>query len=83
MADGYPDEPSPAEAILVPPRADAYPSATAEWDASADVLLGAMEDASPEPQHCPDAGAGKLAALALDVQEPGAWSLPERSAKRA
>jgi hypothetical protein len=41
-------------------------------DASADVLLGATEDAYPEPQYYPDAGAGKLAVLAPDVQEQGA-----------
>lgn len=54
------------------------------WDASADALPGATEDASPEPQHRPDGDAEKLAVLAPDVLAPDAQSLPpERSARRA
>jgi len=43
---------------------DARPSAKTAWDASADVLPDAAEDAARLAQALPDAGAGKLAAPA-------------------
>jgi hypothetical protein len=73
---------SPEEAILVPPRADACPWANYESDASVGARLGAEEFAFPELPHFPDAGAGKLAAPALDAPEPDASLIPlEQSAR--
>ena len=67
---------SPAEAILVQPRADAYPWATDGSDASAGALRDAAADAHREPQHCLGEDAGKLADPVPDVQEPDALLLP-------
>lgn len=74
--DGLLGESSPAEAILVPLQAVVCPWETAELDASVDALPDVMEDASPELQHRPDAGVGKLAAPVPDAREPDAQSLP-------
>jgi hypothetical protein len=74
--DGRRGESSPAEAILVQRQAAACPWATAELDASADALPDVMEDATPGPQHHPDAGVEKLAAPAPDGRESDARSLP-------
>ena len=53
-------------------------------DASVDALPDVMEDASPELQHRPDAGVGKLAGPVPDAREPDAQSLPpERSVRLA
>ena len=74
--DGLPGESSPAEAIPVQLQAAACPWATAELDASAAALPDAVEDASPEQRHRPDAGVEKLAAREPDAREPDASSLP-------
>jgi hypothetical protein len=67
---------SPAEAILVQPRADAYPWATDGSDASAGALRDAAADAHREPQHCLGEDAGKLADPVPDVLELDALLLP-------
>jgi len=64
------------EAILVQPREDACPWATAELDALAAVLPDAAADAYPEPRHCRGGDAGKWADPAPDAQAPDAPPLP-------